>query len=1020
MGISGIHWFWRTLALLLVLGAGMPSLAQVPAFRRIDGKDGLPQSQVQTFLEDHHGFLWVGTLNGVARLGAGGFKVFDLSSGLGAGRVYEFLEDDQGGVWVAQSGAPLARIQGSQVEYFEEAKGLPETDCFTLALSPKNQVLVGTAHGLYGLTKGRFEKVRLGVGWENQQIRSMVFDRQGILWLGQRNGMVGQWDGTRVQVQSPKYREALPRINQLRMDPEGSLWALTQKELWSRSPKGAWSLWQGKGFPGAALFEGLTISADGYKLLSLGGKGVWIQPPQGPGILYNSKNGLPDERVNTSFRDSRGILWVGTNGEGIHVLAYPGLRSLTRMGEAPIGAALCMEESGGDSYIGTGRGLFLWKDGQGISRRWTTADGLPGNEIWGICSDGRGGLWVGSDRGLARLKEGRLQVFPAFKDLRITQILQDGKSFLLATDRGIVRIDGEGRWLKRLDISKYKLPLDVVVMAKARNPKDRILVGSGLGLWEIQGEHLQQIHQEAPFSTVEVVSLFEHLNGDLWVGTSKGLYIHRGGIWHLLAAPADLPNNYVYFLGEARDGLVAVGHGKGVTLMDGKGQAFHMNQNLGLVANESNQGAVFKDSKGRLWMGLASGLNILEPTEKLQLPDLPPPAILDIRYSDGSSPGSTKVTLPPRPEFVEFDFEEGLPITANPAIFEAKLEGQSTAWQRIGDLRQMRYSRLPGGSYTFRLRASLDGQKWVEGIPVSLTVKPTLAEHPLGQMGILVLLTGGVLGLVSWRTRRLQIQAQALEAKVEDRTQSLDQRNHELEEANEKVRQSLESKIAFSRMVVHDLRSPLTTMTLLAERMAFQAEERGEAPPEEIEMLQREARRLEDLLQRLLDQARGEATGQTMSLAPTNPHEVLEGLAAVLHLKATAAGLAFEFQEEPAVAGAIVQADSLAIQQVVLNLFGNALKCTRIPGRLGLKSLLAGGAWVLEVSDTGRGLKPNQIQNLFKPFTQAEMSDITEGWGLGLSIVKTLVDAHQGLIEVDSVLGKGTTFRVLIPLTSPG
>ena len=595
----------------------------------------------------------------------------------------------------------------------------------------------------------------------------------------------------------------------------------------------------------------------------------------------------------------------------------------------------------------------------------------------------------------------------------MVQVLRDGDSFLLASDRGIIRIDAEGRELNRVDFSKYDLPGDVVVLARA---KDRILVGSGRGLWEVQGNALQRIHPEAPFAGDEVVSVYEGENGELWVGTSQGLFIQRQGAWVRLTAPADLPNSYVYFLGDAGNGLVAVGHGKGVTLMDGRGKAFHLNQNLGLVDNESNQGAVFTDSKGRLWLGMAAGLNILDAGQTLPLPDLPPPSVLEIRYAEGSSPGSGKVTLPPRPEFVEFDFDEGLPITVNPPLYEVKLEGQSKTWQRLGELRQMRYTRLPAGSYTFRLRASLDGQRWVEAAPVFLTVKPTWFEHPLGQALLSLMGVLSLLGLVRWRTQRLMVQAKALEAKVEDRTRSLDQRNQELEDAHDKVKEVLESKIAFSRMVVHDIRSPLPTMTLLADRMAQEALDRGEEPPGEIDMLQREARRLEELLQRLLDQARGEATGQTMSLAPANPREVLGGLDEVLQLKAANAGLTFEFQAEPAVAQVQIMADPLALQQVVLNHFGNALKYTSPPGHLALRSKVAGHTWVLEVSDTGRGLKPSQVENLFKPFTQVEMSDITQGWGLGLSIVKNLVDAHHGLIQVDSAPGQGTTFRVVIPL----
>jgi len=85
-----------------------------------------------------------------------------------------------------------------------------------------------------------------------------------------------------------------------------------------------------------------------------------------------------------------------------------------------------------------------------------------------------------------------------------------------------------------------------------------------------------------------------------------------------------------------------------------------------------------------------------------------------------------------------------------------------------------------------------------------------------------------------------------------------------------------------------------------------------------------------------------------------------------------------------------------------------------------MRSRPADGAWVLEIWDTGRGLDPEQVERLFRPFTQVEITDVGQGWGLGLSIVKALVDAHGARIEVDSAPGQGTTFRIRFPLVEGG
>jgi signal transduction histidine kinase len=314
------------------------------------------------------------------------------------------------------------------------------------------------------------------------------------------------------------------------------------------------------------------------------------------------------------------------------------------------------------------------------------------------------------------------------------------------------------------------------------------------------------------------------------------------------------------------------------------------------------------------------------------------------------------------------------------------------------------------------VRASLDGIHWKEGRPVVLKVRPTWYEHPLGRVAFLLLATGLLAAFIHWRTTRLRRAAEALEAKVEERTRSLDQRNQELEEANARVKEALASKVALTRMVVHDLRTPVTTLSLLVDHLALDSEDAGQQPPAQLETMGRELERLEGLLRRMLDQSKIEAVDQTLHLAPAEPESILAGMEEGLGLKAERAGLGFRWEQKAM--GGQVLADALAVQQVVLNLFSNALKVTPKGGQVGVRSVWAEDAWVLEVWDTGRGMDPASVDRLFRPFTQVEIGDMEQGWGLGLSIVKSLADAHSALIDVETAPGQGTRFRIAFPRLS--
>jgi signal transduction histidine kinase len=114
-----------------------------------------------------------------------------------------------------------------------------------------------------------------------------------------------------------------------------------------------------------------------------------------------------------------------------------------------------------------------------------------------------------------------------------------------------------------------------------------------------------------------------------------------------------------------------------------------------------------------------------------------------------------------------------------------------------------------------------------------------------------------------------------------------------------------------------------------------------------------------------------------------------------------------------------ILADTTALQQVLFNLIENALKFTRSPGIVGIRSRVEPECFCLEVWDTGRGIDSAKMEAIFQPYQQAMDEDSSSGWGLGLSICSAMVKAHQGRIELESELGQGTTFRVVIPLVMP-
>ena len=1001
--------FRRLVCLAVVLGIGWTLRAQPLAFRHFDGRDGLPQSQVRALLEDRRGFLWVGTQGGVARLGASGFKSFGLAQGLGVGLVTGLLEDKEGAIWVSQIDASLARIRGSQVQTFGPADGLPAMNSYCLAEDNSGAVLVGTRGGLYRWNGSVFQHVELGA-WPQEPIYGIA-KAKGGLWLSTRKGRVGFWDGHHLKEEILPKAVAEREVWKIAIDPEGRPCALTRPSLF-RKEEGVWVPIPLKGYNGVPKLQNFNFDHEGSLVVGLGDDGLWTQSPSGSTRWWTSKDGLPEDPISLGYRDHQGILWVGSDGAGLYSLAVPGLHSIRAQIPFELGAVLAIESLPGvGTFLGTSRGLYLWEEGKGLTARWTIKEGLPSNEIWSLYPDGSGGLWLGGAKGMGRWKNGRVQPGNILGDARVFQVLGWRGRNMIGTDRGLVEMDLSGHVKQTFELPKETGVNDAYVLAK---DGESVLVGCSRGLYRFDGQRLVRAFPNTPFDNVSVLALHRDAKGSLLVGTVQGLYKQDADRWTRTGIEEGLPDANIYFVGDGGQGRIAIGHGKGVTLLGSDGRMLHLNQAIGLLSDETNQGSVRLDEKGRLWFGMMNGVCVLDTREPLRLPEMPSPQVLEVSWPGGRIHLPTQIELPPRRDFIEFNFEMGMPIFSHPPIYEVQLEGLSDGWQRISEGNTIRYERLSAGSYRFRVRTSLDGANWIEGPPVSLKVRPTWLEHPLGRTALVLIGLAVVGAFIHWRTMRLRKVAKTLEFQVGERTRSLNQRNQELEAAHEQVKQILESKVVFTRMVVHDLRSPITTINLLADQMGVEAQGRGETPPAQLDIIAKEADRLEELLRRLLDQSRSEAVDQTLHMVRTGPLQLLDGMEDVLRLKAEWAGLHFSWDAEP-IEGQVL-ADALAIQQVLLNLLGNALKVTSPGGSVGVRSGVKGERWVLEIWDTGRGLDAGEMERLFRPFTQVEISDIGKGWGLGLSIVKSLVDAHGANITVESKPGHGSTFRIAFVL----
>jgi diguanylate cyclase (GGDEF)-like protein len=393
--------FDRTGRLWVATANGIDVLSGGRVVRRYTTVDGLASNIVRVLVIDRTGAVWAGTQAGVSVLRDGRFTTYTKRDGLTDDTIFRLLEDRDGAVWVG-TGFGLNRIVDGKVEVAPELTGLASHQINALFEDREGSLWIGTrAYGLHRLRSGSFTVVGPAEGLVGEIVNGIFEDRAGRIWIGTSPGGVNIFDGVKFQTVAGLSNGA----RAFHEDADGTMW------LGSR---------------------------DGLHVLS-----------KGTLKTYTTRDGLPDPGVNVTFRDRRGVLWIGTgNGlarfEGGRIVKVP-----TPVG-FPSGVRVIFEDRRGQLFVAGGEGLARWDgsafhldpqfakahvmavsedaDGtlwfgtwsQGLHRlrngrltRFTTANGLYDDVAWSVVDDGRGHLWMGSNRGIYRVSKKELEDFAA-------------------------------------------------------------------------------------------------------------------------------------------------------------------------------------------------------------------------------------------------------------------------------------------------------------------------------------------------------------------------------------------------------------------------------------------------------------------------------------------------------------------------------------------------------------------------------------------------------------------------------
>ncbi len=244
----------------------------------------------------------------------------------------------------------------------------------------------------------------------------------------------------------------------------------------------------------------------------------------------------------------------------------------------------------------------------------------------------------------------------------------------------------------------------------------------------------------------------------------------------------------------------------------------------------------------------------------------------------------------------------------------------------------------------------------------------------------------------------------------------LARRNDEISRSYRKLEELDRLRSIFFANISHELRTPITLILSPVQDILRDPKDLGPRVAQVLEVVHQNGLRLLKLINDLLELVRLEEGKGGLDLKPVDLATFVPGLAESVRHLARSKGLALEVQGSAA--PLVVRADPSRLEKVVLNLLMNAIKFTPAPGRVAVRWAAQGQEALVVVEDTGIGIPTEDLPHIFDRFRQVDESSTRRyhGVGIGLALVREIVEEHGGRLDVESRVGRGTTLRIHLPL----
>lgn len=1031
----------------------------------IDANDGLSQGEVTSIIKDKKGFIWIATRGGLNRYDGNSIKVFqneiDNENSLINNSIETLFLDSKGNIWIGTKSNGVTfynpELDKFQVPNPRESSQIKLVNKRVIAIAESfnNDIWIGTwKNGLYiynPINKNNKHLLR------KRRINAIKRAKDNTMWVATDNGIF-------------VFSEFGEQLN--RLDEYKQFTSIAEDSENKTFYFGTWDYGlleynlKDKIFNQYNSLNAYYIK-NVYRVCLDSKKNVLIGSWGNSANYFNTKtksfskyNLYPkkNKRGEELFKDvlcvfeDDGILWFGTNGGGIckvdRTLNQFKNTNATNLPKEPIWSI----NRDMNDYLWVGikgnKNLFYSKNKEDFNKiviPETIRSHKPG--VKSIFIDNNNTVWLANNKSLCRLYKngGSFKISPVkirdFKTSKlvylrqITKIYQtkSGTFWLGTQQQGLRKSVAPGDPLNQ----SFKMYLENErISSLLEDNKGRFWVGTynGLKLYNYNDDNFktfQKIQGDLfSLSSNIIINIFQDKNGIIWIATPNGLnklIEHNDGTFTFKSyhKKDGLANSYIHAILEDKQSNLWMSTNKGITKYSKKDNSFiNYNKNSGLLTNTFMEASAVKGADGTFYFGSVYGINFFKPNT-IKSTNIPTVIFTDLKVNgetinpntnyDGyritskSIEYSPKITLPPSKKTFSLEYS-ALDFFSNTSYsYKYKLEGLDTDWNPTTLQKNITYSNLNAGNYTFKVKTT-NNEENIESKIAAIEIKVLPVFWKTWQAFLVyVIIFIFLLYLYKYFiTKQSELNNKLELSKLE----------------RKKEEELIEIKTRFFTDIAHEFRTPLSLISgpveVLMDDNINPHKQKGY-----LTTIYYHTQRLLNLVNQLLDFRKIESGKINLQAAKGNFKKFAYEIYLSFQELAESKDIKFKFKAQDHEIPLTYDRNRMEI--VLCNLLSNAFKYS--PNRskiiLSVKNFkpkkevkkFPHGYCRISIKDNGSGISSEDIKSIFDRFyriTNLKSNHI--GTGIGLALVKQIVELHKGDITVKSELDKGSEFIVKLPL----